>query len=140
MLRPLDHFKNTFNQLDKNHLDLLEQIYAPDVQFRDPVQSLTGLPALRDYYGRLYEGVIACYFTFDAEVIEGQQGVLVWTMFFEHSRFRAGEKLELRGVSHLQFLDDGRVHHHRDYFDMGEFIYERVPVLGSVIRAIKNRL
>lgn len=140
MPRPLDHFKKVFNQLDKDHLDLLEQIYTPDVQFRDPVQSLNGLPALWDYYGRLYEGVVSCQFTFEAEVIEGQQGMLVWIMRFQHRQFRSGEMLELRGVSHLQFLDDNRVHHHRDYFDMGEFIYERVPVLGSVIRAIKNRL
>jgi hypothetical protein len=140
MSRSLDRFKKLFNQLDKDHLDLLEQIYTPDVKFRDPVHTLNGLPALRDYYSRLYEGVISCQFTFEAEVIEGQQGMLVWIMRFQHRRFRAGEKLELSGVSHLQFLDDGRVHDHRDYFDMGEFIYERVPVLGSVIRAIKNRL
>ncbi len=140
MSRSLDRFKKVFNELDKDHLDLLEQIYTPDVKFRDPVHTLNGLPALRDYYSRLYEGVISCQFTFEAEVIEGQQGMLVWIMRFQHRRFRAGEKLELSGVSHLQFLDDGRVHDHRDYFDMGEFIYERVPVLGSVIRAIKNRL
>ena len=140
MSRPLDHFKKVFNQLDKDHLDLLEQIYTPDVKFRDPVHTLNGLPALRDYYSRLYEGVISCQFTFDAEVIEGQQGMLVWIMCFQHRRFRASEMLELSGVSYLQFLDDGRVHNHHDYFDMGEFIYERVPVMGSVIRAIKNRL
>lgn len=140
MSRPLDRFKNMFNQLDKNHLELLEQIYTPDVKFRDPVHTLSGLPALRDYYGRLYEGVMSCQFTFEAEVIEGSQGMLAWIMRFQHRRFRAGETLELSGISRLQFLDDGRVHDHRDCFDMGEFIYERVPVLGSVIRAIKQRL
>ena len=140
MSRPLDRFKNMFNQLDKNHLELLEQIYTPDVKFRDPVHTLNGLPALRDYYSRLYEGVLSCQFTFEAEVIESQQGMLAWVMRFQHRRFRAGETLELSGISQLQFLDDGRVHNHRDYFDMGEFIYERVPVLGSVIRTIKKRL
>jgi len=140
MSRPLDRFRNVFNQLDKNHLDLLEQIYTPDVKFRDPVHTLNGLPALRDYYSRLYEGVLSCQFTFEAEVIESQQGMLAWVMRFQHRRFRAGETLELSGISQLQFLDDGRVHNHRDYFDMGEFIYERVPVLGSVIRTIKKRL
>ena len=59
---------------------------------------------------------------------------------FQHARFRRGETLELRGVSHLKFRDDGKVFQHHDYFDMGEFIYERVAVLGGVIRAIKSRL
>ncbi len=136
----MDHFKNIFNQLNNNNLELLDEIYTLDVTFRDPVHALDGLPALRDYYARLYNGVVSCRFEFEAEILEGQQGMLVWLMQFQHTRFRPGETLELRGVSHLRFLEDGRVNYHRDYFDMGEFIYERVPVLGCVIRAIKRRL
>jgi hypothetical protein len=59
-------------------------------------------------------------------------------MRFQHARFRKGETRELRGVSHIKF--NGKVYYHHDYFDMGAFIYERVPVLGTVIRTIKNRL
>lgn len=137
---PLDRFKAVFNQLNRETLHLLEDIYTPDVQFRDPVHELNGLPALRAYYGRLYDGVVSCRFEFEAEVIDGRQGMLVWVMRFQHARFRRGETLELRGVSHLKFRDDGKVFQHHDYFDMGAFIYERIPVLGGVIRSIKNRL
>jgi hypothetical protein len=35
---------------------------------------------------------------------------------------------------------DGKVISDRDYFDMGEFIYERVPVLRSVIGYIKRKM
>ncbi|HGP4674712.1 TPA: nuclear transport factor 2 family protein, partial [Vibrio cholerae O1] len=35
---------------------------------------------------------------------------------------------------------EGKVTYHRDYFDMGEMLYEQLPVLGQVIRAIKRRL
>ena len=136
----LDHFKDTFNRLNGNTLDLLAEIYTPDVVFRDPVHELKGLPALRDYYGRLYQGVVSCQFEFEDEVIGDQQGMLVWLMRFQHARFRAGETLKLRGVSHLKFRNDGKVFQHHDYFDMGEFIYERVHLLGSVIRMIKSRL
>ena len=136
----LDYFKYTFNRLNAKQLDLLGEIYTPDVSFRDPVHELQGLPALRDYYGRLYQGVVSCRFEFEAEVIDGQQGMLVWLMRFQHARFRAGETLELRGVSHLKFRDDGKVFLHHDYFDMGAFIYERVHLLGGVIRMIKRRL
>jgi hypothetical protein len=140
MAGTLDYFKYTFNRLNAQHLDLLDEIYTSDVWFRDPVHELQGLPALHDYYGRLYQGVVSCRFEFEAEVVDGQQGMLAWRMYFQHARFRAGETLELRGVSHLKFHDDGKVYYHRDYFDMGEFIYERVPVLGGIIRGIKNRL
>ena len=140
MSGPLDRFKTAFNQLNKDRLDLLEEMYAPDVAFRDPVHELNGLPALRDYYGRLYQGVVSCRFDFEDEVIAGQQGMLVWIMCFQHARFRRGEMLELRGVSHLKCRDDGKVFQHHDYFDMGEFIYERVHLLGGVIRMIKSRL
>ena len=136
----LDRFKIAFNQLNKDRLDLLDEIYTPDVAFRDPVHELQGLPALRDYYGRLYQGVVSCRFDFEDEVIAGPQGMLVWIMRFQHARFRAGETLELRGVSHLKFRDDGKVFLHHDYFDMGAFIYERVRLLGGVIRMIKSRL
>jgi hypothetical protein len=33
MLGPLDHFKTAFNQLNANTLNLLEEIYAPEVAF-----------------------------------------------------------------------------------------------------------
>lgn len=140
MLGPLDHFKTVFNQLNANTLNLLEEIYAPEVFFRDPVHELKGLPALRDYYGRLYQGVASCQFEFESEVSDGSQAMLVWIMRFQHRRFRRGEMLDLRGVSHLKFSTDGKVFYHHDYFDMGAFIYERAPLLGSVIRMIKNRL
>ncbi|MFZ1327161.1 MAG: nuclear transport factor 2 family protein [Candidatus Contendobacter sp.] len=137
---PLDRFKNSFNQLNKDSLALLDEIYTADVAFRDPVHTLQGLPALRDYYRRLYDGVVSCRFEFDDEILQQDRGALVWRMRFQHARFRRGETLELRGVSHLKFRDDGKVFQHHDYFDMGEFIYERVAVLGGVIRAIKSRL
>ncbi len=140
MSESLDRFKTTFNQLNANTLNLLDEIYAPEVIFRDPVHELHGLAALRDYYARLYSGVLSCEFEFESELTDSPQAMLVWIMRFEHRQFRRGEMLDLRGVSHLKFNDDGKAVYHHDYFDMGAFIYERVPVLGSVIRLIKSRL
>ena len=134
----LADFKAAFNRLDADNLHLLEELYDPNVVFQDPVHRLKGLSALRDYYGRLYEGVVECRFDFEDELIDGDRAVLVWVMHVEHARFRKGETLHLPGASHLRFAD--KVTYHRDYFDMGAFIYERVPLLGSVIRGIKQRL
>jgi len=134
----INHFKDIFNRLDARNLDLLDQIYSPQVSFRDPVHALQGLPALKAYYARLYTGVVSCRFDFEDEVIADGRCVLVWTMQFEHASFCRGQQLSLRGVSHLKFSD--KVWLHEDFFDMGAFIYERIPLLGGVVRAIKRRL
>lgn len=138
----LERFKSLFNELDAGCLDRLAEVYAADVRFRDPVRELHGLEALRAYYARLYEGVESCRFRYDGEVVEAGGAVVLWTMQFRHRRFHASETLTLEGASHLEFGQgaDARVHRHRDYFDMGEFLYERVPVLGAVIRHIKSGL
>ena len=47
--------------------------------------------------------------------------------------------ISVNGVSLLTLKDD-RVVYHRDYYDMGEMVYEHVPVLKRVIYYIKKRL
>ncbi|HDY7901818.1 TPA: nuclear transport factor 2 family protein, partial [Vibrio vulnificus] len=52
---------------------------------------------------------------------------------------KKGACVEVKGVSHLKF-EAGKVIYHRDYFDLGEMLYENLPLLGGIIRAIKQRL
>ena len=35
---------------------------------------------------------------------------------------------------------DGRVAYHRDYWDAAEEVYEKIPLLGGLLRWIKRRL
>ena len=45
----------------------------------------------------------------------------------------------IRGATHLRFAADGRVNLHRDYWDAAEELYEKLPVLGGVMRFLKQR-
>ncbi len=134
----VEKFKATFNELDADCLDRLSEIYADDVHFQDPVREICGLNVLRDYYANLYQDVLSCRFEYQPGMEDATQAVIPWVMHVRHGTFRRGQEITLSGLSHIHFAD--RVHRHRDYFDMGEFIYERVPVLGAIIRRIKARL
>jgi hypothetical protein len=50
----------------------------------------------------------------------------------------------IRGGSHLQFVadDDGawRITLHRDYWDAAEELYEKLPLVGGVMRWLKKRV
>jgi hypothetical protein len=43
------------------------------------------------------------------------------------------------GGSHLVFDTTGRVTLHRDYWDAAEELYEKLPVVGSLMRWLRRR-
>ena len=54
---------------------------------------------------------------------------------------KGGERVLLDGTSHIRYGgESGKVIYHRDYFDMGAFVYENIPVLGPIVRYTKKRL
>jgi hypothetical protein len=140
IMNPLDTFLNTFNQLDKNNLSLLETIYHPDIRFIDPAHSLEGLPALKQYFFSLYENVRSIRFAFDTPMQSGSQAFVTWTLHMNHPRLAKGRPVAMQGCSCLTFASDGRVIRHRDYFDLGAMIYEHLPLVGGIIKTIKKRL
>ena len=133
----LARFREAYQVLDRDHLHLLDEIYAPDVVFEDPLHRIAGLDALRDYFARMYQGVESIRFEFGAVLHSADEAMLTWTMHMRHRRLRPRETLALPGATHVRF--GGRVHYHRDYFDAGALLYERLPLLGGVVRAVRNR-
>ncbi|MGG2399334.1 nuclear transport factor 2 family protein [Pseudomonas sp. SH1-B] len=135
----LQHFAERFAALNKDNLELLDELYSEDVLFRDPLHEVHGLTAVRSYFAELYANVEALHFDFHGfdQVSEGQ-GYLRWTMRFRHPRLRGGEEIAVEGCSHLLWRE--RVYQHRDYFDAGALLYEHLPVFGSVIAWLKRRL
>ena len=45
----------------------------------------------------------------------------------------------VRGCSHLVLDASGRIAMHRDYWDVAEEMYEKIPVLGALMRWLKKR-
>ncbi|OBT15933.1 transcriptional regulator [Vibrio sp. UCD-FRSSP16_10] len=135
----VDTVADVYQRLNKNTLDSLKQIYHPDVVFEDAAHQLNGWQALSDYFEQLYRNVAACRFDIQSTHQAGEVGFIIWIMRLRHPKLKGGKEVAVRGISHIEFFE-GKIIHHRDYFDMGEMLYEQLPVLGSLIKAIKKRL
>ena len=131
-------FKDTFHRLDAHSLHLLDELYNDRVVFQDPFRRIEGLPALRHYCGALYRDTISSSVVFEEECIGQDAAMLSWTLSFRHTRLNHGALIQVPGVSHLRYRD--KVHYHRDYFDGGALLYEHVPLLGSLVKAVKRRM
>jgi hypothetical protein len=129
-----------FEGLSASTLSLVDLFYADDVHFEDPMVSLRGRTRLRAYYASIYRNEPELRWEFEEPIDRDSWIALGWTMHLRVRGLAAGRPLAVAGLSRLRFDGDGRCAYHRDYFDMGAFVYEHVPVLGRVIRLVKQRL
>ncbi|MDV5167648.1 nuclear transport factor 2 family protein [Photobacterium rosenbergii] len=134
-----DKFVAAYQNLDKQDLSELKDIYHDDIVFEDPAHRVEGWGELSDYLARLFDAVDYCSFNITEQVCQGDIAYVQWVMTFQHPRLQSGKSRLVNGCSRLVFAE-GKVIHHRDYFDMGQMLYEGIPLLGSVVRKIKARL
>ncbi len=140
---PMDQqakIKYVFDNLRADNIVILDNFYAKDTTFIDPLGTHKGIQSVKDYYKNLYQNVKSIKFTYKDLVTNGNTHVLLWTMTLSAEGLNGGTPITLEGNSYIVFNDSGLVSYHRDYFDMGEFIYEHIPVMGWTIKQVKKRL
>lgn len=129
-----------FNNLTKDKMYLNDQFYHPEVRFVDPVGKLKGLKNLKGYYAGMYENVEEIKFEITSETIQENTHIIEWIMTLKTSKLNGGEAYSTPGMSKMTFDDEtDKVIYHRDSFDMGVFIYEKIPLLGTIIKKIKAK-
>lgn len=134
-----DKFQYAFQKLTKDSLHIVDEFYAKDVEFHDPVGTIKGSDNIKKYYENMYKNVKSIKFDFSEFVENGDTVVGVWVMTMETDKLNDGEPIKVDGTSVVKFKD-GKAVYHRDYFDMGAFIYEHVPFVGFMVRKVKDRL
>ncbi len=117
----------------------LSRFYQQDAEFSDPVHAVKGLLAMQAYFNRAYAGLAYCRFDFTAHAQNGNSLFISWQMHFSHPRLRNGARIVVPGCSQLA-LQAGKIIAHRDYYDVGNLLYDNIPVLGSVTAFIKRKL
>lgn len=136
--RLINDFCQIYQTLAKDNLDKLGLVYQQDVIFIDPVHQLQGLNALTAYFSNLYKNMLVCRFTIEQVVAAEQQASVIWTMHYRHSKINNGNSVAVNGCSFLKYND--KIFYHRDFFDMGQMLYEQLPLLGGAISMVKKRI
>lgn len=122
-----------FERFRPQDVDAIGDWYCDDASFKDPFNEVCGVEAIRLIYRHMFRTLPDPRFrVWRCTAGEGECW-LAW-------RFTFGSGTVVSGASHLVLDADGRIAAHRDYWDPAEEIYEKVPVLGMVMRAIRRRL
>ena len=127
-----------FESLTTADVAAMGRFYTDDACFKDPFNEVQGLAPVQRIFAHMFSTLEAPRFVVLSALVEGNQCFLTWDFLFRMK----GQTLERRihGSSHLRFSADGRIAEHRDYWDAAEEFYEKLPLLGSLMRWVKRRL
>ena len=129
----LDALIRFYEELTPESLARFPVFYTEDAWFKDPFNEVRGITAIQRIFVHMFEQVAEPRFVVTERMADGSSAMLVWEL-----RYGRGERI--RGVSHLRFADDGRVAYHRDYWDASAELYEKLPILGAILRTLRRKL
>ena len=125
-----------FEGLCPADLGRIDDLYAAQAFFKDPFNEVHGSAAIGRIFSHLFEQVRDPRFVVHDCVGNEREAFLTWDFIFQRA---GGATLTVRGASHLRLDDQGRIEWHRDYWDTGEELYEKLPLLGTLMRWLRRQ-
>jgi steroid Delta-isomerase len=134
----IERIVQRFEGISPDTLDAVAELYALDARFKDPFNEVQGPEAIRRIFEHMFVSLDEPRFVVHEAIVQGRQAFLAWDFHFRMKRFDRAPQI-IRGGSHLVLAADGRITLHRDYWDAAEELYEKLPLVGSLMRWLKKR-
>lgn len=128
-----------FETLTPQSVPALDHLYDAQARFKDPFNDVQGLEAVKKIFEHMFVALISPRFVVTGRVVQGSQCFLTWEFRFCFRNFKQGTEQVILGASHLVFSEQGLVTVHRDYWDAAEELYEKLPLVGALMRWLKKR-
>lgn len=135
----LQSYKTLFENLTPQTVDTdFLQVFDRKVYFKDPFNEVRGLNELQGIFRHMFASLHEPEFRVHHMAGADKTGYLEWRFYFKLKP--NGEVKQINGVSKILINDQGKVLVHIDYWDAGEFVYRKIPILGGLIRMVNKRL
>lgn len=128
-----------FESLTADSLGQLASLYDQNARFVDPFNDVQGLAAIEGIFRHMFTALDEPRFVVTGQVVQGAQCFLLWEFHFRFKRFDRQNVQTIRGTSHLVFSESGLVTLHRDYWDAAQELYEKLPLIGGLMRWLRKR-
>jgi ketosteroid isomerase-like protein len=127
-----------FEKLSPNSIDALVALYSKDAFFKDPFNEVKGHALIKHIFSHMFTQVNNPHFVIKNTLESGSQACLTWEFVFQLKQSPATDQV-IRGCTCMTFNEELLITEHRDYWDAAEELYEKIPVLGVLMRWLKKR-
>jgi ketosteroid isomerase-like protein len=138
-LNAVVHF---FEHLKPEDLARIPELYTSDAQFKDPFNEVQGIQSIEYIFAHMFAALETPQFVITQQVLQGTQAFVTWNFLFAMPQIKNGAPQTIRGATHFTLREEGdiwRIAVHRDYWDAAEELYEKLPLIGGLMRWLKKR-
>lgn len=133
---PTRSIANWFEAMSASTLDSIETVYAEQARFCDPFNEVRGRPAITAIYAHMFENLTAPRFVI-TDIIEQEQRVfMAWQFLFQWR----GQTFDIPGGTRFELDAQGLIVDHQDYWDVAQGLYEKLPLLGWLLKRLRKRM
>ncbi len=117
----------------------VRNLYAENAFFADPFKTVEGIDEIENYFLESTDTIESC--TFDIQDVANHKGnyYFRWWMDLTLKRYK-DRPMNATGMSHVRYNKEGKIIFQQDYWDVAGTVYEKIPILGSVLKKIRNRI
>lgn len=134
-------FIKLYDQLDDGSIDKqIAETYAEKIYFNDMLVTIHDRQNLSQYLKHTQQQLDSIKFEVLSVQDTGNDSYVRWLM---QTRFKSiGQDIDIQsiGISHLRFNANNKIILHQDYWDSMQGFYQHLPIIGGVLRWIKNGL
>jgi ketosteroid isomerase-like protein len=135
----LDNIVTYFETIMPETVARANDLYAPDAYFKDPFNEVRGVKHIEHIFAHMYTALDKPRFVITSRIVQDNACFLVWDFKFYMKNYNKTTEQTIRGGSHLILNAEGKITSHRDYWDAAEELYEKLPVVGGLMRWLKKR-
>jgi steroid delta-isomerase len=135
----LQRYARFFEQLSADNLTQLATVMTEDIHFIDPFNDVRGLKQVEKVFAHMFDSLENARFTVSHMAMSDNEQPLGFLRWELNASLR-GHPYPIIGMSEVSFAADGRVSLHIDHWDAARQFYERLPLVGGLLRAIRSRL
>jgi hypothetical protein len=139
MMNTAQKYAAFFEKIDKNtSIEAYKEFFDANSYFEDPFQKVYGINKIYNIFEDMYAKFYNPRFEVQEVVSQGSIAYIKWNFIFQMDK--NSDVTSFEGVSRVEFHTNAKVKSHVDFWDAGANVYEKIPLLGSIIRMIKRKI
>ena len=140
-IKKLIHF---YEDISLANLPELTAFYDENAVFKDPFNEVLGIDKIIKIFEHMFESLQNPRFVVREVATQDHQTFITWDFYFELKQLPSKGMMDIRGATHINWgyvksQNCWKINSHRDYWDAAEEVYEKIPLLGQVLRWMKKK-